>query len=56
MNPGFHLGFTVDVPFNGFYPLNRGFFTTKGYRYKQSILGVSLTTKANTYYLDIPVA
>lgn len=57
MNPGFHLGFTVDVPFNGFLSVEPGiFFTTKGYRYKQSILGVSLTTKANTYYLDIPVA
>lgn len=56
MKPGFHLGGTVDVPFNEFFSFEPGLmFTTKGMKYDAEILGVDISAKANLYYLDIPL-
>jgi len=56
MNPGFHLGFTVDVPFNDFLSFEPGLLlTTKGMKYEDEIMGVDIKAKANLYYLDIPL-
>jgi len=36
MKPGFHLGATVDIPFNDILSLEPGLFiTTKGFKYEQ---------------------
>lgn len=57
MNPGFHLGLTVDIPFNDFLSFEPGLlFTTKGMKYEDEILGADVTAKANLYYLDIPLS
>lgn len=57
MNPGFHLGVTLDVPFNNFLSFEPGLlFTTKGMKYEDDFMGVDVTAKANLYYLDIPLA
>ena len=56
MNPGFHIGATVDVPFNDFLSFETGLlFTTKGMKYEDEILGADVTAKANLYYLDVPL-
>ncbi len=56
MNPGFHLGFTVDVPINDFLSFEPGLvFTTKGLKYEDEFMGVDLKVKVNLYYLDIPL-
>ena len=57
MNPGFHIGLTVDVPFNDFLSFEPGLLlTTKGMKYEDEIMGADVTAKANLYYLDIPLA
>ncbi len=56
MNPGFHIGATVDVPFNDFLSFESGLLlTTKGLKYEDEIRGVNVTEKSNLYYLDIPL-
>jgi outer membrane protein W len=56
MNPGFHIGAIVDVPFNDLLSFETGLlFTTKGMKYEDEYLGTDLTTKVNLYYLDIPL-
>ena len=56
MNPGFHLGLTVDVPFNEFLSFEPGILlTTKGMKYEEDIAGVDVTVKGNLYYLDVPL-
>lgn len=56
MNPGFHLGLTVDVPFNDFLSFEPGLvFTTKGMKYEEEEMGFEIKAKANLYYLDIPL-
>jgi len=56
MNPGFHIGATVDVPINAFLSFEPGLlFTTKGMKYEDKIMGVDVKAKANLYYLDIPL-
>ena len=56
MNPGFHIGATVDLPFNDFLSFESGLLlTTKGMTYEDEIMGVDVSAKANLYYLDIPL-
>jgi len=54
-NPGFHIGATIDVPFNNFLSFESGLLmTTKGMKYVDEVSGATVTLKANLYYLDIP--
>ena len=56
MNPGFHLGLTVDVPLNDFLSFEPGLLlTTKGMKYEDDIMGFDVKAKANLYYLDVPL-
>jgi hypothetical protein len=56
MNPGFHLGLTVDVPLNDFLSFEPGLLlTTKGMKYEDEIFEVDMKAKVNLYYLDIPL-
>ncbi len=57
MNPGFHVGLTFDVPLTGFLSFEPGLlFSTKGTKIdRDGVLGVSMTSKTNLYYLDIPL-
>jgi opacity protein-like surface antigen len=56
MNPGFHLGATVEVPLNEFLSFESGLlFTTKGTKYEEEIMGADLKAKVNLSYLDIPL-
>ncbi|MBW1613263.1 MAG: PorT family protein [Deltaproteobacteria bacterium] len=56
MNPGFHLGLTVGVPFNDFLSFESGLLLeTKGMKYEDNILDVDVVVKANLFYLDIPL-
>ena len=56
MNPGFHVGATIDVPFNDFLSFESGLlFTTKGMKLKDEVQGIDVTLKLNLYYLDIPL-
>ncbi len=56
MNPGFHIGGTVDVPISDILSFESGLLlTTKGFKYEEEVMGISVKTKANLYYLDIPL-
>lgn len=57
MNPGFHLGFTAELPLNSFLSFEPGLvFTTKGMKYEDEVMELDILAKANLYYLDIPLA
>jgi hypothetical protein len=56
MNPGFHLGLTVDVPLNDFLSFEPGLLlTTKGMKYEEEIVEFAIAAKLNLYYLDVPL-
>lgn len=56
MNPGFHIGGTIDLPFNKLLSLESGLlFTTKGYKIDGDVWGMEMTQKANLYYIDLPI-
>jgi hypothetical protein len=56
MNPGFHIGGTVDVPISDILSFESGLLlTTKGFKYEEEEMGISIKAKANLYYLDIPL-
>lgn len=56
MNPGFHLGLTVDMPINEAVSFESGLiFNTKGMKYKVEEMGAEMVANANLYYLDIPL-
>ena len=56
MNLGFHVGATIDVPFNDFLSFESGLlFTTRGMNFEEEILDFGISAKANLYYLDIPL-
>ncbi|MFT5566930.1 MAG: hypothetical protein ACI81Y_001878, partial [Glaciecola sp.] len=56
MNPGFHLGVTVDISVDGFLSFESGLiFTTKGMKIEENSEGVDGTAKLILYYLDIPL-
>ncbi|MGF1638120.1 MAG: porin family protein [Cyclobacteriaceae bacterium] len=65
MNPGFHVGATVDIPISGIFSFESGLmFSTKGYKHSFEGLfvneeGISqngkIETTMNLYYLEIPL-
>jgi hypothetical protein len=56
MNPGFHIGIIMDIPFSNIISLETGLLLdTKGAKEKDDYNGVASTWKMNLYYLDIPV-
>jgi hypothetical protein len=61
MNPGFHIGGTVEFPMGNVFSIEPGLlFSTKGYidEYKEDIHQVGVIeykNKTNLYYLDVPV-
>jgi hypothetical protein len=61
MNPGFHVGGTVEFPIGGIFSIEPGLmFSTKGYKdeYKEDIHQIGITeykTTLNLYYIDVPV-
>ena len=56
MNPGFHIGAIVDMPFNDFLSFESGLlFTNKGYKYYEESEGYNYNVKVKLYYLDIPL-
>ncbi len=56
MNPGFHIGGTVDIPISDILSFESGLLlTTKGYKYEKEEMGFSTKAKMNLYYLDIPL-
>ena len=56
MNPGFHIGATLGLPFTHFLSLESGLLlTTKGAKYEDEVMGVDVSAKTDLYYLDIPV-
>ncbi|NLO51930.1 MAG: PorT family protein [Bacteroidales bacterium] len=56
MNPGFHIGLSVDIPFNKSLSLEPGLLlTTKGMKYEDDYLGVDISAKAILYYLELPL-
>lgn len=55
MNPGFHFGATINIPFNNFLSIETGpLLTTKGWKRKFESVAV-YTFKNNLYYLDFPL-
>jgi len=55
-NPGFHIGLTLDIPFNQVISFEPALmFTTKGTKYEISESGIVLNGKANLYYIDVPL-
>ncbi|MCK5368781.1 MAG: PorT family protein [Cyclobacteriaceae bacterium] len=56
MNPGFHIGATVDIPFGDIFSLESGLLlTTKGTKLEEESVGYEVKTKVNLYYLDVPI-
>lgn len=56
MHTGFHFGGIVDFPINDFLSLETGLlFSTKGFNMEIEEDGLTLTTKINLNYLEIPV-
>lgn len=60
MNPGFHFGITMEVPFNEVVSFDAGLLlTTKGFRetYSESDMygDYEYKMKANVFYLDVPL-
>jgi opacity protein-like surface antigen len=56
MNPGFHLGATVDVPLSNFLSFESGLlFTTKGTKSETEIMGADFKARVILSYLEIPL-
>ena len=56
MNPGFHVGLTVDVPINEFLSFEPGILlSTKGLKFEPEEMGGTVIAKEILYYLDIPL-
>ena len=61
MNPGFHVGATVEFPFGEVFSLEPGLLlTTKGYKFEDTYDLLpdgkyNYTMKLNNYYLEIPL-
>ncbi|MGF1638484.1 MAG: porin family protein, partial [Cyclobacteriaceae bacterium] len=64
MNPGFHVGATVDIPLTGIFSIESGLlFSNKGYKHDfEGFFGNNGTTEyrkyettMNLYYLEIPL-
>lgn len=56
MNPGFHIGGTVDFPLSSVLSINTGLFLdSKGFKLKEEEIDVVIKEKLNLYYLDIPI-
>lgn len=56
MNLGFHAGLTGEFPLSDALAIEVGALaSTKGYKIKESFLGIDIDASLNTLYLDIPV-
>ncbi len=56
MNPGFHVGGTMDYPFSDILSLETGLFLdTKGFKWDNKEGDEEGEVKVNLYYLDIPI-
>lgn len=56
MNPGFHVGVTIDLPVSGALSFEPGMvFTTKGTKMDDTYQEVGITPSINLYYLDLPL-
>lgn len=56
MNPGFHVGATILVPFSEAVSLETGLvLMTRGMKISEESGGFKLTANANLMYLDIPI-
>lgn len=56
LKPGFHVGVVADFEFTDMFSFETGLLvSTKGYKYKKDVLGVTYEAKANLLYLDIPL-
>ncbi len=52
MNPGFHLGATINFPYSDVFSIETGLLlSTKGYNIKGENININL----NLMYLDIPI-
>jgi hypothetical protein len=57
MNPGFHVGATIDLSFNDLLSIETGpILTTKGWKQKFESEQAFYTFNNNLYYLDFPFA
>ena len=55
-NPGFHAGFTLDLPFSEVFSFQPELlFSTGGTKYEVSQSGTDLSGKANLYYIEVPL-
>jgi len=56
MNPGFHIGTTLDFPINDNLSFESGLLLTqKGYRFEDESFGADVNLKLNLYYFDVPL-
>ncbi|MGD9328630.1 MAG: outer membrane beta-barrel protein [Cyclobacteriaceae bacterium] len=56
MNPGFHIGATVEFPISNILSLGTGLLLdTKGFKTKEEGQDWVEKEKLNLYYLDIPI-
>ncbi len=56
MKPGFHLGFTAEMPIHEYISIEPGIiFTNKGTLYKDKENGYDIKAKLNLYYLEVPL-
>lgn len=56
LKPGFHVGMTLDLPFNEYFSFEPALlFTSKGTKYEINESGTVLSGKANLYYIEMPL-
>jgi outer membrane protein W len=56
MNPGFHVGATMDFSLSDLLSIETGLLlTTKGVKIEEEEMGFKISGKGNLYYLDIPI-
>ncbi|QQS29600.1 MAG: PorT family protein [Sphingobacteriales bacterium] len=57
MKPGFHVGTTFSFPISDIISFEPCIlFETKGFKFKENVLGIKTVLTTNLYYVDIPMS